>query len=79
VLASLVLAVLSFAPFYVIHPMHIARMRAVTLVALAVWSLLATFAVERNLDPAFWVTAILCLLGFYFLGVGFLRQTKTDV
>jgi phosphatidylcholine synthase len=79
VLAILVLAVLSFAPFYVIHPMRIARMRTVTLVALAVWSLLAAFAVERNLDPAFWVTAILCLLGFYFLGVGFLRQTKTDV
>ncbi len=45
VLAILLLAVLSFAPFYVIHPMRIARMRAVTLVALAVRSLLAAFAV----------------------------------
>jgi phosphatidylcholine synthase len=70
----LALAVLSFAPFYVIHPMRIARLRMLTLAALVVWALLAAFAVERNLDPGFGVTAALCLLGLYFLGVGFLRS-----
>jgi phosphatidylcholine synthase len=70
----LALAVLSFAPFYVIHPMRITRMRILTLAGLVAWALLAALAVERNLDPGFWVTAILCLLGLYFLGVGFLRR-----
>jgi phosphatidylcholine synthase len=78
-LIVLSLAVLSFAPFYVIHPMRIARMRTLTLAALVVWALLAAFAIDRNLNPGFWVTAMLCLLGLYFLGVGFLRQTKADV
>jgi phosphatidylcholine synthase len=78
-LIVLSLAVLSFAPFYVIHPMRISRLRMVTLVALGVWTLLAAFAVERNLDPGLWVTVMLCVLGCYFLGVGFLRQSKTDV
>ncbi len=68
------LAVLTFVPFHVVHPMRIAHMRALTLAALVIWALLAAFAVDRNLDPGFWVTAMLCLLGLYFLGVGFLRR-----
>jgi phosphatidylcholine synthase len=76
-LIVLVLAVLSFAPFYVIHPMRITRLRTLTLVALVAWALLAAFAVERDLDPGFWVTAALCLLGFYFLAIGFLRRGHT--
>jgi phosphatidylcholine synthase len=72
------LAVLSFAPFYVVHPMRITRMRIPTLVALILWALLAAIAVERNLAPGFWVTALLCLLVIYFLGIGFLGQTKTN-
>ena len=75
----LALAVLSFAPFHVIHPMRIARMRMLTLAALVAWAALAAVAVERSLDPGLWVTVLLCLLGVYFLGVGFLRPTKTDV
>ena len=73
-LIVLALAVLSFAPFYVIHPMRIAHLRILTLAALVAWALLAAFAVERDLDPGFWATATLCLLGFYFFGVGFLRR-----
>jgi phosphatidylcholine synthase len=75
----LALAVLSFAPFYVIHPMRITRLRTLTLAALVVWALLAALAVERNLDPGIWVTAILCVLGVYFLGAGFLRQKKSGL
>jgi phosphatidylcholine synthase len=73
----LALAALSFAPFHVIHPMRITRLRTLTLAALVVWALLAAFAVERNLDPGFWVTVTLCLLGLYFLAVGFLRRHPT--
>jgi phosphatidylcholine synthase len=75
-LIVLALAALSFAPFYVIHPMRITRLRILTLVALILWAALAAIAVECQLDPGFWVTATLCLLGVYFLGVGFLRQKQ---
>jgi phosphatidylcholine synthase len=68
------LAALTFVPFHVVHPMRIAHWRALTTGALIVWTLLAAFAVARNLEPGFWTLAGLCLLAIYFVGVGFLRR-----
>jgi phosphatidylcholine synthase len=68
------LAVLTFVPFHVIHPMRIAHRRALTLGALVVWALLAVYAVARNLEPGLWTIAALCLLAVYFVGIGFLRR-----
>jgi len=68
------LAVLTFVPFHVIHPMRIAHMRALTLAALAAWGLLAIIAVAENLEPGYWVDTALCLLAIYFVGIGFLRR-----
>src|SRR5271163_1126934 len=48
------LAVLTFVPFHVVHPMRIAHLREVTFVALILWALLAAYAVAMNLDPGFW-------------------------
>jgi len=70
------LAILSFLPFHVVHPMRIAHMRVLTFVCLAVWALLAVVAVARELDPGFWTTAALSVLGLYFIGVGFLRRHR---
>ena len=67
------LAVLTFVPFHVIHPMRIAHLRAITTVALAVWAILAILAVVQNFNPASWMVAVLCLLAIYFVIVGFLR------
>jgi phosphatidylcholine synthase len=72
--AVVALAVLTFVPFHVVHPMRIAHMREVTLVALVAWALLATYAVATGLEPGFWTQAGLCLLGVYFIAVGFLRR-----
>ena len=69
-----VLAALTFVPFHVVHPVRIAHLRALTTVALALWTLLAVFAVARNLQPGFWALAGLGLLAVYFVGVGFLRR-----
>ncbi len=68
------LAVLTFVPFHVIHPMRIAHMRSLTLAALAAWGLLAVAAVAENLEPGYWIDAALCVLAIYFVGVGFLRR-----
>ncbi len=68
------LAVLTFVPFHVIHPMRIAHMRALTLAALAAWGLLAVLAVAENLEPGYWIDAALCVLAIYFVGIGFLRR-----
>jgi phosphatidylcholine synthase len=68
------LAVFTFIPFHVMHPMRIPHLRVITLVALAVWALLAAYAVATNLDPGFWTQTSLCFLAIYFIAVGFLRR-----
>ena len=68
------LAALTFVPFHVVHPLRIAHLRALTTGALILWTLLAIFAVTKNLQPGFWALAGLCLLAIYFVGVGFLRR-----
>ncbi len=68
------LAALTFVPFHVVHPVRIAHLRALTTAALILWTLLAIFAVAKNLQPGFWPLAGLCLLAIYFVGVGFLRR-----
>jgi phosphatidylcholine synthase len=71
--AIVALAVLTFVPFHVLHPMRIAHLRALTIAALVLWTLLAIFAVAKNLAPGFWTVAALCALAVYFIAVGFLR------
>lgn len=65
-----VLAGLTFVPFKFLHPMRVARMRAVNVAVLALWSALALIAVIRDLDPGPWVTGGLVAIGLYFLGIG---------
>jgi phosphatidylcholine synthase len=69
-----VLAVLTFAPMHFVHPVRIARLRMLTTAALVLWALLALVAVWRNLEPSSWITAILCVLAIYFVGIGLLRR-----
>src|ERR1700728_181185 len=73
-LAVIVLAVLTFVPFHVIHPMRIAHLRLLTLIAMVLWASLALLAVADNLAPGSWVVAALCVLAIYFVGIGFLRR-----
>lgn len=68
------LLALTFVPFHVAHPVRIAHLRGLTLTALIVWTLLAIYAVLRNLAPGFWTVSALCILAIYFVGVGFLRR-----
>jgi phosphatidylcholine synthase len=73
-LAVVTLAALTFVPFHVVHPIRISHLRAITIVALVVWALLAVIAVADGLAPGFWTVAVLCALAIYFVGIGFLRR-----
>jgi phosphatidylcholine synthase len=64
------LAVLTFMPFKFLHPFRVARLRTLTLSAVALWSVLAAYALLRALDPGPWVAGGLLLLAAYFVAVG---------
>jgi phosphatidylcholine synthase len=68
------LAVLTFVPFHVIHPLRMAHLRVVTTVALAAWTALAIVAVAQDLNPPLWIGAALCALAVYFVAIGFFRR-----
>ena len=72
--AIIALAVLTFVPFHVIHPVRITHLRGVTTVALAAWAALAIAAVAQDLNPPLWVGAALCALAVYFVVIGFFRR-----
>jgi phosphatidylcholine synthase len=72
--AIAVLAALTFVPFHVAHPVRIVHLRVLTTGALIAWTVLAIYAVAKNLEPGLWAVAGLCLLAIYFVGVGFLRR-----
>jgi phosphatidylcholine synthase len=70
----LALAALTFVPFHVVHPVRIAHLRGITILAMAAWSVLAIVAVATDLNPPLWVGAALSVLAIYFVAVGFLRR-----
>ena len=71
---TVALAALTFVPFHVVHPVRIAHLRGLTIVALAAWSVLAIVAVAADLNPPLWVSVALSILAVYFVAVGFLRR-----
>jgi len=72
--AVLVLVGLSFARFPFVHPVRVARGRALNLVLLVVWSVLAGVALWRNLEPGPWIASALCVIALYFAATGALRR-----
>jgi phosphatidylcholine synthase len=76
--AVVTLAVLTFVPFKFIHPMRVARLRALNIAALAAWSVLALFALLRGLEPGPWVAGGLVVIGLYFVAVGIIDQIGQD-
>jgi phosphatidylcholine synthase len=72
--AIIALAVLTFVPFHVAHPVRIAHLRPVTTVALVAWAMLAIVAVGQDLNPSPWIGAALSALAIYFVVIGFFRR-----
>jgi phosphatidylcholine synthase len=63
-----ILIVLTFAPFHVLHPIRVVRLRTVTLSLLAAWAVLAIVTLVSDFDVATPVTVGLCAIAAWMVG-----------
>jgi phosphatidylcholine synthase len=63
-----VLIVLTFAPFRVVHPIRVVRLRGLTLSLVAVWALLVVFTLASDFNVSSLVTTGLCAIAAYIVG-----------
>jgi phosphatidylcholine synthase len=66
--------VLTFAPIRFLHPLRVTRLRALNIVLLVLWFVLAAIALLLDLDPGPYVTWALVAIAVYFFGVGMLPR-----
>jgi phosphatidylcholine synthase len=64
-LAIAVLIVATFLPFYVLHPVRVARLRWLTLTLMAAWAVLGLYVLIQDFDVEWPVTLALCLIAVY--------------
>jgi phosphatidylcholine synthase len=62
-----ILILLTFAPFNVVHPIRVARLRRLTLSLVAVWAVLAIFALANDFDVGTPVKIGLCAIAAYIV------------
>jgi phosphatidylcholine synthase len=62
-----ILIVLTFAPFNVVHPIRVARLRGLTLSLVAVWAVLVIFALVNDFDVGTPVKIGLCAIAAYIV------------
>ena len=63
-----ILIVLTFIPIHVLHPVRVVRLRGLTLSLMAVWAVLAVYALVNNFDVGVAVTTALCAIAIYVAG-----------
>jgi phosphatidylcholine synthase len=63
-----VLIVLTFAPFRVVHPIRVVRLRGLTLSLVAIWALLVIFTLANDFNVSAPVTIGLCAIAAYIVG-----------
>lgn len=61
------LVVMTFLPFNVLHPLRTIRLRKLNLALIALWGVLAVFAIAMNFAVSPWIAAALCIIGAYIL------------
>lgn len=80
-LAVAVLVALTFAPFHVVHPVRVARLRWLTLTLIAIAAVLTIVTLIEDFEPGIAVTAALCAIGLYVVGsdsaIRLVRSLKT--
>jgi phosphatidylcholine synthase len=80
-LAVAVLIALTFAPFHVLHPVRVVRLRALTLSLIAVWAVLVVATLASDFEVGTPVTAALCAIGVYVVAsdaaIRLVRSFKT--
>jgi phosphatidylcholine synthase len=71
VMSTLVVAVLialTFAPFHVLHPFRVVRLRWLTLWLLGAWAVLAAYTLARDFVVGLPITVGLCAIAAYIIG-----------
>jgi phosphatidylcholine synthase len=66
----LLLVILTFAPVCFVHPLRVRHGRALNIVMLVVWAILAALTLWFDLAPGAWLSTGLLLAGGYFLVAG---------
>jgi phosphatidylcholine synthase len=72
-------AVMTFLPITFVHPVRVRRLRVVSVSLLVIWSVLALYALAKDLEPGPVVGTAMTAVAAYFLAVGFLRRNKLDL
>jgi phosphatidylcholine synthase len=68
------LCVLTFVPMRFVHPLRVKHLRILNIGLMALWSVLALYAIVKNLEPGPYVVLPLVGIAVYFLMAGFLRR-----
>ena len=80
-LAVAALIALTFMPFYVVHPVRVARLRWLTLSLIVAGIVLSVVTLVDDFEPGVAVTLALCAIGLYVVGsdsaIRLLRSFKT--
>src|SRR5262249_52888402 len=80
-LAIALLIVATFLPFWVVHPIRVVRLRWLTLILIAVGSVLGIYTLGRDFDVELPVPIVLCLIAVYVVAsdsaIRLLRSLKS--
>jgi len=77
-LAVAILIALTFAPFHVLHPIRVVRLRWLTLWLLAAWAMLAIYTLACDFSVGAPIIAGLCAIAAYIVGSdAVIRQIKS--
>lgn len=68
------LCVLTFVPMRFVHPLRVKHLRILNIGLIALWAVLALYAVVKDLEPGPYVVLPLTGIAVYFLIAGFLRR-----
>jgi phosphatidylcholine synthase len=77
-LAVFALAALSFAPVKFVHPLRVREFRALNILLMAAWAVLALWALIDSFEQPVAVTWALGLIAVYFLLAGLLRPPRVE-
>ncbi|MBJ7404470.1 MAG: phosphatidylcholine synthase, partial [Bradyrhizobium sp.] len=59
------LVVLTFVPFHVLHPVRVVRLRWLTMSLIAIWAVLALYALRMDFHVGVGVTIVLCAIALW--------------
>jgi phosphatidylcholine synthase len=74
----IVATIAMFLPIAFVHPIRVERLRSLTIGLMGIWAAAATYAIYAELNPNWFVKALLFLCAVYFCCLGALRGRLTQ-